>query len=177
RPPRFQNLDRLMTIVDTNPEKVPPGVWPPPSPGNVLDWRVRARSFDDIAMWRNWYYTIGEQGPHAGIAEAVRGVRVSPGFFRMLGVDAALGRTFRAEEAVPGGDRVAVLSHALWARRFGSDAAIVGRSVLIDAQPFVVVGVLPDTFQFYQPDLDLWMPLAEDAALRNRTNHSVQVFA
>src|SRR5262249_25609147 len=52
-PPRFQNLDRLVTIVDTNPEKVPPDVWPPPSPGNVLDWRVRARSFDGIAMWRN----------------------------------------------------------------------------------------------------------------------------
>jgi putative ABC transport system permease protein len=177
RPPDFQHVDRLVAIADTNPEKVPPDASPPPSPGNVLDWRERMRSFDAIAMWRNWYYAIGDAGSSAGPPESVRGVRVSPAFFRMLGVDALAGRTFREADAIAGADRVAVLSHRLWVRRFGADPAVVGRRVLVDARPFVVVGVLPDAFQFYQPDLDLWMPLAEDAGLRDRTNHSVQVFA
>src|SRR6185295_9561362 len=82
RPPAFQHVDRLVSIVDTNPEKVPPDIAVPPSPGNVRDWRERARSFDDVAMWRNWYYAIREVGPDAGAPESVRGERVSPGFFR-----------------------------------------------------------------------------------------------
>src|SRR5262245_17101975 len=175
RPPPFRDVDRLVYIFETNPEKVPPDVEPPPSPGNVLDWRERARSFDAIAMWRNWYYAV-QNGAATSAPESVRGVRVSPVFFRMLGVDAAIGRTFRDEEAVPGRDQVVVLAQSLWARRFGADPSIVGRQILIDARPLTVVGILPKGFQFYQADLELWMPLAEDAALRNRQNRSVMVF-
>jgi putative ABC transport system permease protein len=178
QPPNFEHVDRLVYIVDTNPEKVPPDVEPPPSPGNVIDWRARARSFDYMVMWRNWYYTVREVGPESAAPEAVRGVRISPAFFRMLGVNAALGRTFLDEESVLGRDRVVVLTQGLWARRFGADPTIVGRQILVDARPATVIGVLPKSFQFYQPDLDVWMPLAEDgAALRNRANHSVLVFA
>src|SRR6185295_15440857 len=177
RPPAFQHVDRLVYIIDTNPEKVPPDVEPPPSPGNVRDWRERARSFDDIAMWRNWYYAVREGGADAAVPESVRGQRVSPAFFRMLGVGAALGRTFGDDEAVPGRDGVVVLSHRLWMRRFGGDPTLVGRPLLIDGQPRTVIGILPEDFQFYQPDLELWMPLVEDAALRDRQNHSVLVFA
>src|SRR5204862_69178 len=97
--------------------------------------------------------------------------------FSMLGVDAALGRTFRSEESQPGRDRVVVLAHRVWARRFGADPSAIGRQLLIDSRPFTVIGVLPEDFQFYQPDLDLWMPLAEDAALRDRQSHSVMVIA
>jgi FtsX-like permease family len=61
-------------------------------------------------LWRNWYYSVQGVASTATPPESVRGVRVSPVFFRMLGVDAALGRTFRDEEAVPGSDRVVVLS-------------------------------------------------------------------
>src|SRR5262249_45066800 len=62
RPPRFRHVDRLVYIFETNAEKVPPGVEPPPSPGNVLDWRERMRGFDAIAMWRNWYFSIRDAG-------------------------------------------------------------------------------------------------------------------
>src|SRR2546430_13406558 len=177
RPPHFRHVERVVYIFETNAEKVPPGAEPPPSPGNVLDWRERARSFDAIVLWRNWYFSIRNTGPAAGAPESVRGVRVSPSFFSMLGVDAALGRTFRSEESQPGRDRVVVLTHRVWARRFGADPSAIGRQLLIDTRPFTVIGVLPEDFQFYQPDLDLWMPLAEDAALRDRQNHSVMVIA
>jgi len=177
RPPPFRDVDRLVYIVDTNPEKVPPGVEPNPSPGNVLDWREQARSFDAIAMWRNWYYSVQSAAAGTDAPESVRGVRVSPSFFRMLGVDAAIGRTFRDEDAIPGGDRVVVLAHGVWTRRFGGDPAIVGRQILIDGRAITVVGVLSNRFQFYQSDLELWMPLAEEPPLHNRENHSVMVFA
>src|SRR5262245_41773677 len=177
RPPPFHHVDRLVSIIDTNPEKVPPDVEVPPSPGNVRDWRERARSFDHVAMWRNWYYAVRNAGADAGQPESVRGERVSPAFFRMLGVDAAIGRTFSDDEGVPGRDNVAVLSHRLWTRRFGGDRAIVGRPMLIDGRPRTVIGILPEDFQFYQPDLELWIPLADDDALRDRQNHSVLVFA
>ena len=177
RPPHFRHIDRVVYIFDTNSERVPPGGEPPPSPGNVLDWRERARSFDAVALWRNWYFSIRNAGADAGPPESVRGVRVSPSFFAMLGVDAALGRTFRSDESQPGRDRVVVLTHRVWARRFAADPAAIGRQLMIDGRSFTVAGVLPDDFQFYQPDLDLWMPLAEDAGLRDRQNHSVMVFA
>jgi hypothetical protein len=177
RPPAFQHVDRLVQIVDTNPEKVPADAEPGGSPGNVLDWRARMRSLDAIAMWRNWYYAVQNVSADPGLPESVRGVRVSPSFFRMLGVDAAIGRTFVDDESVPGRDRVVVLTHALWTRRFGADPTIVGRQALVDGRPLTVVGILPAGFQFYQADLELWLPLAEDDALHNRSNHSVMVFA
>ena len=176
RPPPFRDVARLVYIFETNPEKVPPDVEPPPSPGNVFDWRERTRSFEAIAMWRNWYYSVQSVASTLS-PESVRGVRVSPVFFRMLGVDAAIGRTFRDEEAVPGRDNVVVLAQSLWRRRFGADPSIVGRQILIDARPLTVIGVLPKEYQFYQADLEIWMPLAEDAALRTRQNRSVMVFA
>ena len=177
RPPPFTHAQRLVSLIDTNPEKVPPDAETPPSPGNLRDWRERVRAFDAVAAWRNWYYSITDTGAHAGPPSPVRGVRVSPSFFSMLGVDAALGRTFRSEEGKPGRDDVVVLSHALWTRRFGADPGIVGSRVLVDARAHTVIGILPPTFQFYQPDLDLWMPLAEDAGFLNRENHSVLGFA
>src|SRR5262249_4567491 len=170
------DVDRLGYIFETNPEKVPPDVEPPPSPGNVLDWRGRTRSFEAIAMWRNWYYSV-KKVASTSAPESVRGVRVSPVFFRMLGVDAAIGRTFRDEEAAPRRANVVVLAEGLWRRRFGADRSIVGRQILVDARPLTVIGILPKEFQFYQADLELWMPLAEDAALRTRQNRSVMVFA
>ena len=176
-PPPFPDANRLMTLVDTHPTKVPPDAETPPSPGNVLDWRERARSFDQIALWRNWYYAVGAVDAGPGTPETVRGVRVSPQFFPMLGVQPALGRLFRDEEEVPGADAVVLLTDALWRRRFAADPAIVGRAILVDGRPTTVVGVLPRGFQVYQPDLELWMPLPMNAGLRVRDNHSTMAFA
>lgn len=75
-----------------------------------------------------------------------------PSFFDMLGVQAALGRTFRPEEEEPGRDRVVVLSAGFWKRRFGADPTVVGKTVLIDGEPFAIIGVLPRDFYFLWPD-------------------------
>lgn len=174
RPPRFAYLNRLVSFQESNPQKIPFDV--DPSPGNFLDWRREVHSFDELAAWRNWYFTLSEPWRAGSAPEAVRGVNVSPNFFSMIGVSPVLGRAFRNDEEQPGNNRVVMLSDRLWARRFARNSEIVDRQVLVDGIRCTVIGVLPPDFQFFQPDLDLWMPLAVDASLQNRENHSVSVF-
>jgi putative ABC transport system permease protein len=108
-----------------------------------------------------------------GSGEPVRlnGLRASAGFFPALGVEPILGRSFSAEEDTPGHEHVAVLSYSLWREQFGSDPAIVGRSVALNASTYTVVGVMPADFSFpraeempggftFERDVRLWVPLA-----------------
>ena len=178
RPPPFAHVDRLVGIRDVNPAQgwtVDDNV--STSPGNFLDWRAQGRSFDHMIAWRNWFYSVA--GPVGGdtVPEQIRGVRVSPSFFTMLGVRAAIGRTFLPEEETPGRDRVVVLTDGLWQRRYGGDPGIVGETLLVDGEPFTVVGVLPRGFHFLQTDFEMWMPLAVDEGFQVRDDHSVSVWA
>lgn len=93
-----------------------------------------------------------------GEAAYVEQQRVGAGFFRVLGVPPVRGRGFLPEEDVPGGPKVAVLSHGLWSRTFERDPEIVGRQILLKGEPHTVVGVLPEGFRS-TTDADLWTPL------------------
>ena len=87
------------------------------------------------------------------------GARVSPSLFPLLGSRPQLGRLFTEEEAREGADRVVLLSHGVWTRRFGADADIVGTLVDLDGEPHTVVGVLPEGFDFPNPNNEFWTPL------------------
>jgi putative ABC transport system permease protein len=174
RTPDIEHLDRIVSLSERNLQKIPFSV--NPSPGNFLDWREHSRSFEYIAAWRNWYFTLGDARAGPTSSESIRGVSVSPTFFSMLGVHAVLGRTFEPDEEIPGHHHTVVLSDGVWKRRFGGDPALIGKAVVVDGAPFTVIGVLPPDFVFFQPDLDIWIPLPVDAALRDRQNHSVMVF-
>ena len=177
RPPPFEHVERLVSIRDVNPAQgwmVEDNV--AASPGNFLDWREQGRSFDHLVAWRNWFYSVAGPEGRNPIPEQIRGVRISPSFFAMLGVQAAHGRTFLPEEEVPGRDRVVILSDGLWRRRYGGDPTIVGETLLMDGRPFTVVGVLPRDFHFLQTDFDLWMPFAVDEDFRGRDEHSISVW-
>ncbi|MDQ3419622.1 MAG: ABC transporter permease, partial [Acidobacteriota bacterium] len=84
---------------------------------------------------------------------------IGANFFTFLGVDPAIGRHFTAEEDVPGGARVALISHRLWQNRFGGDPAIAGRIIQLNTQRFEVIGVMPQGFRLELP--------AETYALRD----------
>jgi putative ABC transport system permease protein len=124
---------------------------------NFKDWRAQTQSFEDIAIFdsagRGYALTEGD-------AEMVSGVRVTASFFSVLGVQPMLGRTFRPEEEEPGRDRVVILSHGLWMRRFTADRAIVGKTIQIDGMGYTVVGVMPRefNFQFWSGPRQLWVP-------------------
>jgi predicted permease len=108
--------------------------------------------------------------------EHVPGSPVSGNFFSLLGVNPMLGRTFLADEDQPNGRRVVILSYGLWQRDFGSNPDVVGKTLLLNGEPFGVIGIMPRTFRNdIQPDAELWIPLESDpnftATRQNRGVH------
>jgi putative ABC transport system permease protein len=143
---------------------------------DYFDWKENSRVFEAMAAWNFQYFNLtGSDEP-----ERIEGLKVTAGFFPILGVNAAVGRTFLPEDERPGSDRVAILSHSLWQRRFGGDPGVVGRTVLVEGQPYVVVGVLPGHFRLFRVlnrDLDLYVPYALDRASASRADHLLFVYA
>ena len=91
------------------------------------------------------------------------GTLVSAELFSVLGVSAAVGRTFVSGEDVPGRDRIVVLSHQLWIERFGGDTGIIGRSITLDGVGSQIVGVMPSGFAFPSSRTEIWTPLHVDS--------------
>ena len=179
RPAPFEHAEQLYWVYNTSEKQhLTVNGQVPPSSGDFLDWRRATRLFEHMVAWRNWWFSVA--GPHDSdvAAEQVRGANISPAFFDMLGVRAALGRTFRADEEQPGQDHVVVLTDGFWHRRFGGDPRILGQKIVIDGQPFSVAGVLPSTFYFLWPDSAIFMPLPVDANFRSgRAAHNIALLA
>jgi len=93
-----------------------------------------------------------------GDPESVNAPRVTANFFNVLGVDAALGRTFQTGEDAQNGPRITVLTYGFWQRRFGGDAGVIGRALTLNGESYTVVGVLPANFQFALRPADLFVP-------------------
>jgi len=136
------------------------------------DWQRESRSLEGLAFIRG--QTVIFKSPE-GPEQLIAGY-VSPDFFRVAGSVPLLGRGFAAEEELPGGADVAVISHALWRRRFGGDPAAIGRTMTIGDRNVSIIGVLPPGFA-YPPWATLWMPVAslpasEQALLTARDLHT-----
>ena len=168
RPLPYADSDRLVVLLHSGRNPV--------SPANYLDWRAQTRSFTEVAAAEYWSVNLaGTDEP-----ERVTGLRLTAGMLPMLGIRPLLGRVFTAQEEVAGNDRVAVLSYGLWQRRFDGDRGVVGRRVLFDGDPFVIIGVMPPRFQFapfWATHAELWAPLALGARATSRSGNSLRVFA
>ena len=152
----------LVRIYDSNPAKgvERTGI----TSGNLRDWRQRTRGFRGLAG----HYVMGRTLTLDGESEVVLSAQVTEDFFSVLGVRAALGRTptpaetrialFNSAAAPVSPDPLVVLGHGLWQRRFGSDPAVVGRSILVERRPMRVVGVMPDGFAMPAPEVQLFLP-------------------
>jgi putative ABC transport system permease protein len=171
RPLPFRNADRIVVIWG---DLQRPGVEEiPGSAGEYVDFRDRNRSFDAVAAYdtRGFNLTGGEP-------ERIDGAVVTPTLFALLGVAADIGRTFLPDEEQAGREQVAVISHRLWARRFGADRTIVGRAVPIDGLPVTIAGVMPAGFQFPDDAADVWKPVLLDAdalSANNRGSHGFTI--
>jgi putative ABC transport system permease protein len=158
RPLPYPHGDRLVSLFENNVEmsvdrsRV--------SGATYLDWRERARSFASMGAFRYLGFTLTGNGD----PERVSSVEVSPRMFDVLGVPALLGRTFTQAEEQPGNEHLLILSHAIWRQRFGGDPAIVDRTLMVDGQPYTVVGVMPPSFRFPadDPAVEAWSPLTLD---------------
>jgi len=149
-----------------------------------LEWRKTSAGFADISALRPWECTLTGDGE----PERVGGARVSANFFSFLGVPIARGRDLAPYDEEPGNERVVVISDALWRGRYGADSTIVGRSISINGESHIVVGVasssaLVPTGTLLHPlvpfasRIDIWKPVAPTAAdLRNESwDHGVLV--
>jgi putative ABC transport system permease protein len=167
----FPRADRLMTVWKgpiNNPDRRNIVSLP-----NFRDYQAQSRTFDSMAIFDSagkGYNLTGD-----GEAEQVPGVRVTASFFTVLGVQPLLGRTFVAEEEAAGLDRVVVLSHSLWTRRYASDPSIVGKTIQIDARSYTVVGVMPPSFRFQFGGggvRQLWVPAGRTKGDEERGSNS-----
>jgi predicted permease len=127
----------------------------------------RLREFGQVFEYIAGYTDVGFNVAAGNAAEHVRGMPVSADYFRVLGIRPAAGRDFLPEEDRGEGKRVAILSHAFWNRRFAGDSAVIGRAVLLNGEPYTVIGVMPHSFDpransDINPGLpvDVWVPLA-----------------
>jgi putative ABC transport system permease protein len=147
RPLPFPESDRLVALFNVTPE----GERDNHSGANFLDIRERSRSFAGLAGHRGARYNfVGGDLP-----EVVRGSNVTSNFFKVLGVQALVGRVLSPDVDLPGSERSVVLSYAMWQSQFGGDAGVLGRNVKLNDDPYTVVGVMPPGFS-YPRDTRFW---------------------
>lgn len=135
----------------------------------LYDYRKRSTSLQALAA----IFLI--QGNLTGVddPERISTAAVSPALFPILGIQPSHGRVFTEGEDRPDSPRVAVLSDAFWRRRQGADPQVIGRDMLINGNPYTIIGVMPPSFR-YPENVDLWAPLRLDPANpRSRGNHEL----
>jgi predicted permease len=142
-----------------------------------MDMKERSETFEDFAAmtWPSLSLT------GSGDPEQVQCGSVTANLFPLLGVKPAQGRVFLEEEDKPNAERVVILSHGFWQRRFASDPNILGRAISLDGQNSTVIGVMPPGFGVLPPDaqsprnIEMWVPMALDFKQLNRGNHGFRV--
>ncbi|HEY2001904.1 MAG TPA: ABC transporter permease [Acidobacteriaceae bacterium] len=125
--------------------------------GCFARWQTEARSFVQMGIMQRIPYNLASTG--AQMPEVVGAEAASWNALPMLGVHSAIGRLFTADDDRLEANATVILSWGLWKRRYGGDPALVGRTILVDAKPYTVVGVLPAWFRYPDARTQLWTPL------------------
>jgi len=156
KPPPFFEPDRIVMFMNTFKGGQGPGA----SPAKFNHWRAQTSVIQDVSVFRTGVLNL----TGGDVPEQLRSGQVSADFFKLFGVPLSRGRGFTREEDLPNGPRVALISEGLWKRRFGSDPNILGRTILLGADPHLIVGVVGDSFDFRDlgPQPDVWVPFQLD---------------
>ena len=176
RRPPGRDPERVLVVSSVSPTALFQGDAYPVSAPNYLAWRNANHVFSEMAAAdENQRVNLTVSGQ----SEALAAAAVSPSYFNVLGVTPQLGRTFSEREDQVGRDHVVILSHDLWVRRFAGDASIVGRTVRLNRESYVVAGVMPADFALMGYKRQLWIPLVlrpADQTEAARKNRSLRVF-
>ena len=154
RPLPFEEPDRIVAVYEANPAKA--FLEGAASPPNYLDWQAQNRTLSAMAAYNPGTVTLTGSGTPAQIDFA----QVTPQFLEVLKGSPILGRGFAKEEGERGRDHVALLSYRLWKQSFASDKAVLDKSIQLDGEPYTIIGVMPQTFQFPLSEVELWTPLS-----------------
>jgi putative ABC transport system permease protein len=174
KPLPYPESGRLVWLREVNPTNNVPDE--PASAPDFNDWRTDARSFDGVAAYADTALTLTGEGE----PERIPAAATSANFFRVLGVAPALGRDFVAEEEAAGKNRVVVISHGLWQRRFGANQNVLGQTLTFGGNPYTVVGVAPPDFRNPVPGAkaaEIWLPIAFNFDESRRRSDFLSVFA
>ncbi|MEX2304477.1 MAG: ABC transporter permease [Bryobacterales bacterium] len=149
-PAPFPDPDRLVFFQTTSPQ----GAGRAGSPAKFMHWRAQTEVIQDASAFRTGVvnYTGGE------FPEQLRSAQITADYFRLFGAPILHGRTFTAEEDLPGGERVVVISQRLWERRFDSDADILGKTISLSGDAHVIIGIVSSSFDFeeFGPAPEVW---------------------
>ena len=153
KPIPLPHLESMVMVLQQDPGS---NYWDQMSPPDVEDVRRASTSLESMASWE-WGSAniVGSGNEPERVAQAL----VNANFFDVVGVQPARGRAFQAGEDQPGREREVVLSDKLWKRRFGGDPAIIGQTIRLDDQNYLVTGVMPESFAFPLA-IELWTPMA-----------------
>lgn len=160
KPVPLPHLETLVAVQQRMPGE--PNNWEAVTPADLEDIRRESTSFASMTAYQEGMANIvGEAGEPKRVLQAL----VAANFFDVLGVQPERGRAFEAGEDQPGREREAIFSDKLWRNQFGADPAIVGKNIRLDDQNFLVIGVMPASFDLPQA-MEVWTPLALSAAQR-----------
>ncbi|MGI9107939.1 MAG: ABC transporter permease [Pyrinomonadaceae bacterium] len=169
RPFNFTGTERLVVMWERQPGTTARSSV---SPANFLVVREENTTFSHIAMYNSLSLNLTEGDE----PERLEVSTVSPAMFAALDVRAAVGRTFTADEEREGEDKVVVLTHDFWKRRYASDPAVINRTMMLNGRPYIVVGVMAEDFNFPPTNSDILTPFAvTDDMRQDRGSHYVRM--
>jgi putative ABC transport system permease protein len=145
QPLPYSEPDRLVRLELKGPNGTSPSVSIP----KFMAWKQHTQAFRYMCAYNNSGPGMNLTGQ--SMPEQVKGIHVSADFFPVFDAAPAFGRVFTADEDRPGGPKLAVLSHGLWMRKFGEDRGAIGRVIVLNGEPYTIVGVLPRGFRSYPP--------------------------
>ncbi|HEV8432047.1 MAG TPA: ABC transporter permease [Thermoanaerobaculia bacterium] len=146
------------------------------SPGVYEEWKRQSRSFSGLALYNGWpEYSLSDGGT---LPERVRATICSWDLFPTLGVQPLIGRSFTPEDDRPSANGTVIISWALWKRRFGGDASVLGRKIDLEAKPYTIIGVMPRWFAFPEQKVQLFVPVyfqSDPEEMHSVNNHQFHV--
>ena len=157
RPLPFSAPDRLVVLSEINPEKR--RNLATASPRNIEDWQEQSQTIEQFGAWRDWHFRVSTTNGPLAASSAIS----SPELFQVLGIKPLRGRLPLSEENQVGRDHIVVITNSCWQTRFAASENVVGQTLLLDKEPFTIIGILPPNFEALNLGLfEIWAPLSVD---------------
>ena len=165
KPAPFPDPDRLVLFLNTFPNGSGTGA----SPAKFQHWREQTSVVQDVAAFRNGVVNL----TGGAFPEQLQSAQVSADYFRLFGAPVLRGRTFTAQEDLPHGEKVAILSENCWQRRFAGDPQILGKTISLGGDPHVVIGIIGAAFDFreFGPAPDIWLAFQLDPNTKDQGHY------
>ena len=155
-PPPYRDPSRIIAFLNSHSGR-PVSITSSSLP-DYEDWKRQLTSFESLGLLSGWTFNISG----LELPERVFGARVSGSLFPLLGTTPLLGRGIEPADDRPGGDEVVVLGYRVWQRLFGGDRNIIGRPLMMEGRPHIVIGVMPPRFRFPTADIEVWAAIKDN---------------